>query len=85
MNMAILSLVLTYAISGGIGWWVSRNVKTKPGKVGWFLLVLFTILAQAILPGTRVIAIFQFEMYANYLLQGFLAGLLVGLLIRKSA
>ncbi len=85
MTMAIISLVLTYALTGAIGWWVSKKVKTKPGKAGWILLVLFTILAQAILPGTRVIAIFQFEMYANSMLQGFLAGLLVGLLTRKFA
>ncbi len=85
MNMAITSIVLTYVIAGAIGWIISKRIKTKPSKVGWFLLILFTILSQAILPGMRLIAIFQFEMYANNILQGILAGLLVGLVVKKSA
>ncbi len=83
--MALTSIILTYIIAGTAGWMISKQIKWKPGKVGWFLLVLFTILAERILPGTRVIAIFQFEMYANYILQGILAGLLLGLVIKKVA
>ncbi len=83
MNMAFVSVLLTYVIAGAVGWVVSRKFK-KPGAIGWVVLVVLTILAQAILPGTRVIAIFQFEMFANHILQGFLAGVLIGLLLRKS-
>ena len=81
--MALVSLVLTYIIAGVAGWLISKKIKNKPSTAGWILLVLFTIIAQGVLPGTRVIAIFQFEMYANNILQGLLAGTLIGLLIKK--
>jgi hypothetical protein len=83
MNMALVSIALTYIIAGLVGWVIAKKIKQRLSTAGWILLVVFTILAQGILPGTRVIAIFQFEMYANNILQGLLAGTLIGLLIKK--
>jgi hypothetical protein len=82
MTIAIASVLLTYFICGLGGFLVSRKIKVKPRTFGWILLITLTILSQWILPGTRVIAIFQFEMYANQILQGFLAGILLGLLLK---
>ena len=83
MTITITSVLITYIISGLIGFLVSRKIKAKPSTFGWVLLITVTILSQWILAGTRVIAIFQFEMYANQILQGFFAGLLLGLLLKK--
>jgi hypothetical protein len=83
MTITLTSTLLTYVVWGLIGFSVSKKIKSKPRTMGWILLVTFTILSQWILPGTRVIAIFQFEMYANQILQGFLVGLLGGLLLKK--
>lgn len=83
--MAMVSLVVTYLVGGSIGWGVARKVNGMPSRTGWILLVLATVLAQWILPGTRVIDLFQFKIYANHLLQGVLAGTIVALQLRKSS
>jgi hypothetical protein len=83
MTITFTSVLLTYIICGLIGFSVSKKIKSKPRTMGWILLITFTILSQWILPGTRVIAIFQFEMYANQILQGFLVGIVLGLLLKK--
>ncbi|MGB2867296.1 MAG: hypothetical protein WBD36_02500 [Bacteroidota bacterium] len=84
MNITITSVLITYFICGLIGFLVSRKIETKLGTFGWVLLTTLTIVSQWVLPGTRVIAIFAFEMYANQILQGFFAGMLLGLLFKKT-
>ena len=79
----LISFIATYLVFGMIGSLLSRKFK-RPVKVSvWVALAIVTVLSQWILPGTRVISIFGFEMFANYILQATFAGILLGLAYRE--
>ncbi len=81
--MITTSLLVTYVVFGAIGFLISRKVKVKPSTFGWIFVATLVLLSQWILPGTRVIVVFQFEMYANRILQAFFFGVLVGLMSKS--
>jgi hypothetical protein len=80
MTILIVSTILSYLIAGFLGFITSKKTRIKSRPANWILLIVLTLLSQWVLPSTRIIAIFQLEMYANELLQGFFAGMLLGLL-----
>lgn len=85
MTITVLSLLLTYAISGFVGILASKRLKYPLGRLGKTLLVVVTVLCARILPEMRLIQIFQIEMDANLMLQGFFAGMLIGEFNKKPA
>lgn len=84
MTITLTSLLVTYLVFGLLGFVVARKFKGKPGPLIWIVLVGMTVLSQWILTGTRVIAVFEFQMYANRVLQALFAGVLLGLALKSS-
>lgn len=82
--MATAAVLTTYVGFGAIGLLFGRVVRAKPSTVWWIVLALFVVLSQWILPGTRVIDIFDFKMYGNQALQALSVGLLIGLLTKHA-
>jgi len=82
MTFSLTSLLVTYVVFGLLGIFLGRRFKGTPGVLVWIILVVLTVVSQWILPGVRVIAVLQFHMYANRILQAFFAGVLLGLLVK---
>lgn len=79
----LVSFVATYLVFGVIGFVLSRRFK-RPVKVSiWVALAIVAVLSQWILPGTRVVSVFGFEMFGNYILQATFAAILLGLAYRE--
>jgi hypothetical protein len=82
--MAITSLLTTYVFFGVVGFLFGRSIKVKPSTLGWILLAFLVLLSQWLLPGTRVIAIDEFQIHGNQLLQALSFGTLIGLLSKHT-
>ena len=77
-----IAFLVTYILFGSIGYYVSRRFKRPLTITGFIALLLLTIVSQAILPQTRIIGIFEFNIYFGPSLQALLAGVLLGRTIR---
>lgn len=82
--MLIVSWIATYALSGLLGFRFGRKLRVEPSPRLIISLALLVVVSQWVLVGTRVIDIFGFQMYANWILQGFSLSMLIGLLTRKA-
>jgi hypothetical protein len=79
----LISFIATYLVFGTLGFVLSRKFKRPVNVSIWVALAILTVLSQWILPGTRVVSFFEYEMFANYILQATFAGILVGLAYRE--
>ncbi len=78
----IVAFAVTYILLGAIGYLLSRRSK-QPLTVPIFIVFfIMTILSQTILPSTRLIGVFGFNIYFGSSLQALLAGILLGRTIR---
>jgi len=77
------SLVLTYAIFGTIGFYLSRRFKPNPARYTWIVLGVAAIFSQWCFVSTRVVDMFTMVIPMNYALQAIFAGILAGLVKRE--
>lgn len=77
-----IAFLVTYIFFGTIGYFVSRRSKRPLTVTQFIALLLLTIVSQAILPQTRIIGIFEFNIYFGPSLQALLAGVLLSRTIR---
>ncbi len=82
--MALTSLLTTYVFFGVVGFLIGRSIKVRPNTIGWILLAFLVLLSQWVFLGTRVIAIFDFQIYGNQVLQALSFGTLIGLLSKHT-
>ncbi len=78
----ISAFVITYALFGAIGYFASRGFKKPLTVTSFVVLLVLTIVSLAILPTTRLVGIFDFNIYFGPSLQALLAGILLGRTIR---
>jgi len=79
----IFSGVVTYAFVGTIGFFQAKRFKRPVKALTWIVLICCVLVFQYVLVGTRLFSIFGFNAYANWILQGFVLGVLLGLLVRE--
>ncbi len=78
----VLAFIVTYIVFGAIGYFTSGRFKKALTVTTFIVLLVATIVSQAIFPTARLIGIFEFNIYIGPSLQAFLAGMLLGRTIR---
>ena len=80
--LEIIAFFFTYILFGGIGYLLSGQFKKSLTVSTFAILLLLTIISQWILPGAKMIGVFDFNMYMNFSLQALFGGVLLGRGIR---
>ena len=81
--IVFLSLLITYAFFGLIGYSLSRRFKANPAPYKWIALGLAAVLSQWCFVSFRLIDVFSIAISMNYALQAIFAGVLIGLVRRE--
>lgn len=79
----IITAVATYLIVGFVGLKQARRFKRPPSAIWWILLVAGTVVLGYLFQSTRLISVFGFDIYFNWILQAFPLGLLTGLVVQE--
>ena len=78
----LAAFLVTYLFFGYTGYQFSPKLK-QPGTIKiWLIYIIITILAGGVGSGTRLISIFEFAIYLNWILQGFFIGILIEFVVR---
>ena len=79
----LLSLLLTYALFGALGYFLSRRFKHGARTSTWILLGVAAVFSQWCFAFTRVVDIYPLVIRMNYALQAVFVGILTGLVNRE--
>ncbi len=78
-----IAAVATYLIVGFAGYKQTRWFRRPPSTISRLSLVVGTVVSGFLFRSTRLISIFGFNIYLNWILQAFPLGLLTGLVLRE--
>jgi hypothetical protein len=82
-SMDILSGIITYLILGSIGFLQGKRIKRPVCVLTWIAILVCALMTGYVLPGLTIVSVFGFKAYANWILQGFVLGILIRLLVRE--
>ncbi len=84
MDITLVTKLATYAVFGLLGYlWGSRL--TLPAKtVTWVLWLLLLVLADSLFVSVRLVDIFGFVIYLNWVVQALVVGILINFVVRAS-
>jgi hypothetical protein len=78
-----VSVVITYAVVGAVGFRQARRIRKHLRTQTWVLLVVGVGSVGYLLTNARLITIFGFTVYVSWVLQAFMLGLLIGVVFRE--
>jgi hypothetical protein len=78
-----ISVVMTYGVVGAIGFTQARRIRKPVRMQTWVLLVVGVGSVGYLLTSARLISMYGFTVYVSWVLQAFMLGLLIGVMVRE--
>lgn len=77
------ALIFTYLVFGTVGFFACRRIKQPAGAHTVVLVIIAAFFARWVGISIRLVSVFGFSIYLNWVLQALLLGVLLSLLIRR--
>jgi hypothetical protein len=84
MDITLLASLITYLVFGSLGYLWGKRLPLPARTVNWVLWLILLVLSDSLFVQVRLVDIYDFAIYLNWVIQALVVGILINFVVRTT-